>query len=154
MANASVEIIQALRNTAKRINQTKGAYNWKHLGTCNCGNLVQEVTGQNAKQIHLEGIKKHGDWEMLVYLYNESSTYKIDQTIKYLVDLGFTLDDIVQLENLNNQSILNRIGINNKVLQRDNKYDVILYLETWANILEEELIEQIDVEQEMYADLI
>lgn len=154
MANASVEIIQALRNTAKRINQIKGAYNWKHLGTCNCGNLVQELTGQNAKQIHLEGIKKHGDWEMLVYLYNEESTYQIDQTIKSLLDLGFTLEDIVQLENLSNQEIINNISFLKQNLKRDNKQDVILYLETWANMLEEELIQQIEVEENVYAELV
>lgn len=145
MATSSLELIDALRNTAKRIAASKTNYDWKNIGACNCGNLVQVVTGQDKKQIHQNGIQKHGDWEMLVYLYKEDSKYEIDKTIKKLVELGMTLDDIVNLENLGCPKILSKLPEDRKYLKRDRREDVILYLETWASMLEEELLETIDI---------
>lgn len=151
MANASIELINALRNTSKRIAGSKNNYDWKNIGACNCGNLVQEITGQDKKQIHQNGIQKHGDWEMLVYLYNDNCKYDIDKTIKILLDFGFTLDDIVNLENLSDPEILSNLPEDRKYLKRDKREDVIFYLETWAKMLEEELIDEISIENTMEA---
>lgn len=145
MATASLEIIEVLRETSKRIGTSKSGYDWKNIGACNCGNLVQVVTGMDKKRIHKSGIQKHGDWEMLVYLYKENSQYEIDQIIKTLINLGFTPEDIVNLESLSAPEILQRLPEERKYLKRDKREDVVFYLETWANLLEEELVENIDL---------
>lgn len=148
MATASVELIKALRDTSKRIGGNKSNYDWKNIGACNCGNLVQIVTGHDKKQIHQHGIQKHGDWEMLVYLYNDNGKYEIDRIIKTLLDLGFTLDDIVNLENLSDPEILSSVPGNKRFLKRDAREDVILYLETWANLLEDSILSKITFENQ------
>ncbi len=148
MAIASVELIKALRDTSKRIGGNRSNYDWKNIGACNCGNLVQIVTGHEKKQIHQHGIQKHGDWEMLVYLYNDNGKYEIDKIIKALLDLGFSLSDIVNLENLSDPEILARVPGNKRFLKRDVREDVILYLETWANMLEASLIREITSERQ------
>lgn len=148
MATASVELIKALRDTSKRIGGNKSNYDWKNIGACNCGNLVQIVTGHDKKQIHQHGIQKHGDWEMLVYLYNDNGKYEIDRIIKALLDLGFTLDDIVNLENLSDPEILSSVPGNKRFLKRDAREDVILYLETWANLLEDSILSKITFENQ------
>ncbi len=147
MATASVELINVLRETSKRIAASKSNYDWKNIGACNCGNLVQVVTGHDRKQIHQYGIQKHGDWEMLAYLYKDNGNYEIDKIIKSLLDLGFTLCDIVNLENLGDSEILSRVSDHKPFLKRDAREDVILYLETWASMLEEKLISEISVEE-------
>lgn len=147
MAAASLELIDALRNTAKRIGAVKSNYDWKNIGACNCGNLVQVITGQDKKQIHHDGIQKHGDWEMLVYLYKEDSNFEIDRTIKKLVEAGLSLQDIVNLENLSDPAILGRLPEEHKYIKRDKKEDVVLYLEIWADMLEEELLAKIDIKE-------
>jgi hypothetical protein len=147
MATASLELIDALRNTAKRIGASKSNYDWKNIGACNCGNLVQILTGQDKKQIHQDGIQKHGDWEMLVYLYKEDSNFEIDKTIKRLLNTGLSLQDIVNLENLSDQRIIERTPGDRKYMKRDKREDVIQYLETWADMLEEELLEKIDLKE-------
>ncbi|MEM7675452.1 MAG: hypothetical protein AAF449_05555 [Myxococcota bacterium] len=43
MARPTRTLIDALRNSADRIE--RGAeYNWTHMGSCNCGHLVQSPT--------------------------------------------------------------------------------------------------------------
>jgi hypothetical protein len=145
MARPSLELADALRRTAKRIGAARTNYDWKNIGACNCGNLVQIVTGQEKREIHMSGIQKHGDWEMLVYLFKENSKYEIDKTIKKLVDFGFALEDIVNLENLSCPVILGRLPEDKKYLKRDRREDVILYLETWAEMIEEQLMKGINI---------
>ncbi|MFN6943569.1 MAG: hypothetical protein ACK4ND_01375 [Cytophagaceae bacterium] len=143
MAKPSLELIDALRNTAKRISN-KSNYEWKDIGACNCGNLVQVVTNLTKKEISNYGIKKHGDWEMLVRLYKKDSGFKIDDIISEMLGMGFILDDLVHLENLSDRKILTRIP-ETRFLKRDKKEDVILYLNTWAEMLEEEVFKDIEI---------
>ncbi|WMJ73730.1 hypothetical protein RCC89_11220 [Cytophagaceae bacterium ABcell3] len=145
MAKPSVELIDALRKTAKRVS-VKSNYEWKDIGACNCGNLVQVVTDLNKKEISNYGIKKHGDWEMLVRLYKKDSGYKIDDIITEMLNIGFILDDLVHLENLSDRKILSRIP-ETKFLKRDRKDDVVLYLNTWADMMEEALYKEIEISE-------
>lgn len=144
MAKASLELIDALRKTSKRV-AVKSNYDWKNIGACNCGNLAQVITGMDKKDIHKNGIQKHGDWEMLVYLYRENSKYKIDEVITRMIELGINPEEIVHLENLSDPKILERMPENRKYLKRDNREDVIMYLETWAEMMEEELLKGVKI---------
>lgn len=124
---------EALRKAANKIEKER--YSWKDLGHCNCGNLAQVVTGKSGKEILRQGIKKHGDWQMLVGLHRENSMYEIDHVIDSMIEIGFRLDQISKLETLSDQEILNEIGVD---LRRDKREDVILYLNTWADLIERE----------------
>lgn len=142
MAKATVELIEALRKGAKRI-ANKANYEWRNTGACNCGNVVQSATNFNRNQIARFGLQKQGDWAMLARLYDKDSNYKIDEIIKRMLEIGMDLDDFGNLENLNDQRILDRIG--NAFLKRDNRNHVILYLNTWADMLEEEMLQDIEL---------
>jgi len=133
MKTNKIGMVEALRKAAKKIG--KEHYSWKDIGHCNCGNLAQVVTGKSGKEILKQGIKKHGDWEILTKLYRENSMYEIDHYIDSMIEIGFRLDQIAKLENLSDEKILNEIGVD---LRRDKKEDVILYLNTWADMIERE----------------
>jgi hypothetical protein len=50
MAKSNPELINALRETADRLEQ--GAhYEWGHMGRCNCGHLVQTLTWMSDYEI-------------------------------------------------------------------------------------------------------
>ncbi|HEY8402481.1 MAG TPA: hypothetical protein VIK89_14535 [Cytophagaceae bacterium] len=140
MAKANLEVIDALRQAAERI-ESKSNYNWKDIGACNCGNLVQVVCNFDKKEIRKAGIKKHGDWETLVQLYRKDSPFEIDKIITKMVEFGFAPEDLVELENLSSPKIRSRIG--KRFLKRDDREDAILYLQAWADILEEEMVESV-----------
>ena len=50
MAKATPILIEAIRNTAKKL-ETGAPYQWGHMGSCNCGNLAQEITDLSEKEI-------------------------------------------------------------------------------------------------------
>ena len=140
MARSSLQLIDALKSAAKKISDDKDSYNWRAIGACNCGNLVQAVTNYNAKEISNFGIKKHGDWQSISLLYNKDGDYEIDIIIKNLLDMGILLEDFAYLENLNCPKVLSYIG-GNVNLKKDEADDAVLYLNSWANMLEEELFQ-------------
>src|SRR5690554_2986861 len=107
MAKATPELVGALREATKRI-ANKSNYNWKDIGACNCGNLVQVITKQGRKEIFKEGIKKHGDWEMLARKYEPNSIFEIDKIIGKMLAAGMILDDFKYLENLSCRRVLTR----------------------------------------------
>ena len=146
MAKPSLELIDALKKAAKNIAEDKDSYNWKAIGACNCGSLVQVVTNYSAKEISNYGIKKHGDWQSISLLYDKESGYEIDSIISRLLKMGLDLQDFTYLENLSCPDVLSFIG-ENTVLKRDDPDDAILYLNKWAAILEEKLVSDISIEK-------
>jgi hypothetical protein len=145
MAKPSLQLIDALRKSARLISDNKDSYNWKAIGACNCGNLVQVVTKYNAKEISTFGIKKHGDWQSISLLYDKDSGYEIDKIISVLLDMGMELEDFAYLENLNSEEVLGYLG-KDVFLTRDNPDDAILYLNSWAELLEEKMLDDISIE--------
>lgn len=146
MAIPSLQLIDALKMAAGRIADDKDSYNWKAIGACNCGNLVQEVTNYSAKEISNFGIKKHGDWQSISLLYDDKSGYEIDKIITQLLNMGFHLDDFTYLENLSCPKVLAYMG-EDVYLKRDNPEDAIQYLKSWAKMLEEEIVKDISIEE-------
>lgn len=62
MAKPKPELINALRKTARNL-QTSTSYQWGHMGSCNCGHLVQEVTKLTKAQIYEYAMRtRGGDW--------------------------------------------------------------------------------------------
>lgn len=138
MAYANRQLIDALRTTAARLRD--GAdYQWGHLGMCNCGQLAQTVTGRDRDVIHRAALAVGGEWEDRVREYCPQSGLEIDALIRMMVDLGVTTGDLADLEDLSDDRVLRRLPSGRRWLARNVRADVVEYLETWAELLEQEL---------------
>ncbi|GAA4445128.1 hypothetical protein GCM10023188_47910 [Pontibacter saemangeumensis] len=138
MARASIQLIQALRETARRLAQGD-PYQWGHMGSCNCGHLAQTITHFSKDTIHGAAMWRHGDWREQLRDYCPQSGLPMDEIIDHMVDFGLTRDDLTHLERLSHPAIKQRLPQNRKHLLHNRRDDVVLYLETWALMLEAEL---------------
>ena len=142
MARPTLILIQALRQAAK--NLKKGAhYQWGHMGGCNCGNLVQELTQLTKDQIHQYAMERHGDWTEQADDYCSTSQMPIDLLINELLSAGLMLEDLKYLERLDDRRVLVRFPREKRFLKHNVREDVIAYMNAWAEMLEEQLIEKI-----------
>ncbi|MEP2671168.1 MAG: hypothetical protein ABJH04_19345 [Cyclobacteriaceae bacterium] len=141
MAKISIEVIQALRNTAKRISESTD-YEWGHMGACNCGFLAQEVTQLTKKEIHTRAMEGHGDWNEQLNDYCPASGLRMDDLISDLLNFGFDIDDLRHLEKLSDQKVLNGMD---RHLSHNIKSDVVDYLNSMARWVELKLIDQIEL---------
>ncbi len=139
MAIASATLVGALRATAARL-ATGSSYQWGHLGMCNCGHLVQTVCKLPPQQIHKIALAdREGDWEALANAYCPTSGYLIDDILTELVALGLTTQEIGHLEKLDEPRVLAALPGGHRWLRRNDRADLVVYLETWASLLEREL---------------
>ncbi|WP_226389404.1 hypothetical protein [Penaeicola halotolerans] len=137
MAQANPTLINALRKTADKLK--KGApYQWGHMGSCNCGNLAQEITHLSKAEIHAYAMHRMGDWTEQTLEYCGTSGYPMDLMMTKMLEAGLSLEDLRHLEKLSDQSILRQIPIEHRYLKHNKRDDVVLYLLTWADLLEEE----------------
>ena len=142
MAQAKTEIIDALRSTADKL-KNGSQYMWGHMGSCNCGNLAQEVTNRTKAEIHAYAMQGHGDWNEQLNDYCETSAMPIDLIIFDLLTAGFSIEDLQNLEKLSDKDILLRLPLEKRYLRHNVREDVIVYLQEWANMLEERLLDTI-----------
>jgi len=146
MARVSAELIAAFRKTITKL-KNNAPYEWGHMGACNCGNLVQEITRLSKAEIHQYAMQKSGDWNDQLIDYCPTSGYPMDLMISKLIEAGLTIDELKHLERLSDPKVLSLIELPKKhQLQKNRKEDVILYLETWTIILENEWIEKFNME--------
>ncbi len=142
MAKANNDIVMVLRKTAKELSKAS-TYQWGHMGSCNCGFLAQQITLMSSKEIHSKAMQKHGDWNEQLNDYCPTSGLLMDDLISEMLDFGFDSEDLKHLEKLSDKKILQCLPIEERYLQHNIKKDVIKYLETWAFMLEETMIEKI-----------
>lgn len=161
MAVATVETITILRETAQRLSDG-ATYNWCHQGSCNCGHLAQTVTKKSSAEIHALAIERYGEWQDHVRefstvveaeeFYRDSidvcsmTGLTVDHIMQSILEKGFTLDDLYHLEKLSHPAILAKIPLERKKnFQYRKREDVILYLETWANILQDSFVDNAEL---------
>ena len=137
MAKATPKLINALRNAAYKIN-SGAPYQWGHMGSCNCGHLAQEITSLSKGEIHEYAMRKSGDWNDQVMDYCSESSMPMDLLISELLQAGLTIEDLKNLEKLSDPEILRQIPADHKPLLKNKKDHVVLYMKTWANLLEEQ----------------
>jgi hypothetical protein len=142
MARPTPELIHALRQTA--LNLQHGApYQWGHMGGCNCGNLAQQLTKLNKDQIHRYAMQRHGDWNEQAEDYCSTSQMPIDLLINELLNVGLMLEDLKHLERLDDREVLLRFPLEKRYLKQNVREDVVAYMNAWAEMLEEQLLEKI-----------
>ena len=139
MAVASTRLVDALRSTAARLREGS-VYQWGHLGMCNCGHLVQTVCKLPPQRIHAIALAdREGDWEALANAYCPTTGLLIDDIIGELVALGLTTREIGHLEKLDEPRVLDALPGGHRWLRRNDRADLVAYLETWAALLAAEL---------------
>jgi len=116
-------------------------------GKLYCGNLAQVITNLDKAEIHKSAMRKHGDWNDQLIDYCPTSGLPIDHIIDEMLAFGFSTADLAHLEKLSDPKILRSLPADKKYLKHNLKSDVLIYLKTWGNILEEELISKISIEE-------
>jgi hypothetical protein len=145
MANANIELVDALRETANRL-KNGAQYAWGNHGACNCGNLLQVVTKLSKDEIIRYAQTGTGEWTELAEDYCGITGAPVSLLIHKLEQLGLTPTDIHNLEYLEDREVLHKLPGGFRWLKRNIKEDVIIYFETFAELLEEKLIGQIDID--------
>ncbi|NME70004.1 hypothetical protein [Flammeovirga aprica] len=140
MAKPNLLLINKLREAASNIASGKD-YNWGHVGKCNCGHLVQAITPMDSKDIYYTAQRqKLDEWSEFAHDYCPASGMPVDDMIDTLLDAGLEVQDIPHLEYLSNTRVLSALPGGFRYLQKGNREDAITYMETWADVLEEELV--------------
>jgi hypothetical protein len=139
MANSNTFLINALRETARRL-EAGADYAWGNHGSCNCGNLLQVITALNRTEILRLAHTGIGEWTELAEEYCGVSNIPVDELIGHLMEAGLTPSDIHNIEYLEDREVLERLPGGFRWLKRNERADVIVYLETMAGLLEENLL--------------
>jgi hypothetical protein len=144
MAKATPELISALRRAADKI-EKKDKYQWGHMGNCNCGHLAQELTNYVSAEIHRIAMQRSGDWNDQCEDYCDSSKLPIDMLISDLLSKGLQIEDLMKLERLSDPEILAKVRGSVSFLEKNNKSHVAIYLNAWADLLEDTYLQQTDL---------
>ncbi|MEK6477796.1 hypothetical protein WJR50_09690 [Catalinimonas sp. 4WD22] len=145
MAKPNPELIYALRNAAQKLQDSQN-YQWGHMGSCNCGYLVQEVTKLSKADIHEYAMRtRGGDWSEQALDFCPTSGYLMDQVISYMLDAGMDIVDFKHLERLSDKEVLQKLPVEERHLRHNYKEDVVKYMYAWAELLEEKLMDDISL---------
>ena len=144
MATPTIELINALRETATRL-RNGAHYAWGHHGACNCGNLLQTVTKLSAGEILRYAHTGIGEWTELAEEFCPVTNAPLTLVITRLEAIGLTPTDIHNIEYLGDKDVLKHLSGGFRWLKRNKKEDTIDYFEAFANLLEEKLLQHIDV---------
>lgn len=144
MATPNTVLIDALRETARRL-RNGAHYAWGNHGACNCGNLTQVVTKLSKEEILQYAHTGIGEWTELAEDFCGVTDAPASLLISKLQQIGLTPSDIHHLEYLDDKKVLEQLPGGFRWLQRNVREDVIDYFETYAAILEEQLIKSIDI---------
>lgn len=138
MAYPHPDLITALRETARRLRE--GAYYaWGHHGGCNCGNLVQVVCDLNKETVLTIAQAQPGEWTEIAEEACSVTHWPLMDILRRLEELGLTPSDIHHLEYLDDKKILHHLPGGFRWLKKNVREDVILYFETMALLLEEQM---------------
>ncbi len=146
MAHSSRFLIDSIRKTAKKLEDSNN-YMWGHMGSCNCGNLAQELSTYTKADIHNFAMQGRGDWREQLEEYCPTSQMPLDMLIASMLQKGLTTSDLQHLEWLSDPKIKAQMPQERRdTLQHNVKEDVIFYMLTWAEMLENELIKDIEID--------
>jgi len=147
MAKPTAELINALRRTADKL-ENGAKYQWGHMGSCNCGNLAQELTSYTPAQIHAYALQtRMGDWAEQTAAFCSTSQMPLDLLISSMLEAGLDTEDMKHLERLSDEQILRRLPLSERNLQKNKREDVIKYMRIWADFLQDQLSEKISLKE-------
>lgn len=144
MAFPNMVLIDALRTTAARL-RDGATYAWGNHGACNCGNLLQVITPLSRQEILQYAHTGIGEWTELSEDYCGVTNAPVDLLLSKLQGVGLTPSDIHNLEYLDNREVLDKLPGGFRWLTKNVREDVMVYFETFATMLEEQLLSGIDI---------
>jgi hypothetical protein len=92
-------------------------------------------------------MERHGDWSEQLNDYCPNSGLPMDHLIDELVRFGFTTEELRHLERLSDPAVLQQLPPEKRNLRHNVKTDVVLYMNTWATLLEDILLQSIDIRE-------
>ncbi len=144
MAFPNPALIDALRTTADRL--AGGVhYAWGNHGACNCGNLLQVVTQLSEAEIITYAHTGIGEWTEIAEGKCEVSGAPLLLLMSKLEQIGLTPTDIHNIEYLEDREVLKHLPGGFRWLKRNAREDVIAYFTTFADLLEEKLLQCIAI---------
>lgn len=144
MAHPNITLINSLREAAQ--NLRNGAhYAWGHHGSCNCGHLLQVLTQLSKEEIVRHAQTVNGEWTEIAEEYCGVSNAPAYLLVSKLEKMGLTPTDIHNLEYLEDRTVLQALPGGFRWLKKNVREDVVVYFETFANLLEEKLINCIEL---------
>ena len=149
MAQASLALIDALRQTAQRL-RNGAHYAWGNHGACNCGHLLQVLTQLDEKEILTLAHTGPGEWTEIAEESCPVTGAPVDYLLSRLQAAGLTPTDIHNIEYLDNKAVLNHLPTGFRWLKRNVKQDVIEYFEAFAGFLEEQLLNEIKLPADLF----
>ena len=132
MREPSPRIIRALRETAARL-RGGAQYHWGHAGQCNCGHLAQTITALDDREIYR---MVAGEWTEHLNNSCPVSGLDLEDVAARMVRFGFSVGALADLEHLRNREILTYLPGGPEPLRRNDRGDLVRYLEAWADMLE------------------
>jgi hypothetical protein len=147
MAHPTIELIDALRKTAARLKEGV-PYAWGNHGACNCGNLLQTVTHLSKEKILEYAHSGIGEWTELATDYCGITNAPVDLLLFELQKIGLTPSDIHNIEYLEDKEVLKNLPGGFRWLRKNVREDVIVYFETFAQLLEDKLSRHITINYE------
>lgn len=145
MAKASLELISALRKAASRL-QNGAHYAWGHHGACNCGQLVQVVSQLTEGEIIRYAHTGTGEWTELAEDFCSITNAPYTLLMAKLDGLGLNASDIHHIEYLSDKEVLQHLSGGFRWLKRNKREDAIAYFEAFANMLEEKMAQQLNID--------
>jgi len=103
---------------------------------------LQVVTRLNKKEILEHAQTVYGEWTEIAEEYCGVSSAPAYLLVSKLEKIGLTPTDIHNLEYLEDRTVLQHLPGGFRWLKRNVREDVILYFETMAEVLEEELMKR------------
>lgn len=150
----NTEKIKILRETSRKLMSEELYYDWENSGHCNCGVVAQVALGissdavldkaQDAPQREQED---GGPWtKRAAFAINCSKTgLPVAEIFSMLVEKGFTLEEIYELEHMTDERILDKMYAKDQDILYHSKESLINYLNNWVEVLQEE--EQVEAMQ-------
>lgn len=145
MAKPSLELISALRKAANRL-QNGAHYAWGHHGACNCGQLVQVVSQLTEGEIIRYAHTGTGEWTELAEDFCSITNAPYTLLMAKLDELGLNASDIHHIEYLSDKEVLQHLSGGFRWLKRNKREDAIAYFEAFANMLEEKMAQQLNID--------
>lgn len=139
MASPTVELVAALREAAKNL-RAGAHYAWGSHGSCNCGHVLQVATHLSKEEIIRHAQTVHGEWTEIAEDYCGVTNAPAYLLVSKLEALGLTPTDIHNLEYLEDRKVLEALPGGFRWLKKNVREDVILYFETFAEMMEDKLI--------------
>ena len=126
------KLIAALKKTASDLSQGC-RYEWGHMGRCNMGCLVQNLTGKSDTQIAKSVNFEISEWSEHANDYCVQSNSSVNKLFSDLQKEGLSYKDVIHIEYLSNPKVLKHIS--QKKLRRNQAKDVSTYLKAFAKQL-------------------